>query len=224
MVKIAMCDDDLKSIKFVQKLLESELISLNINAEISIVTDDQKEIEKLIKNNQIDFLILDVEFNNSKTNGIEFAKKLRKYNKNFYLIFLSGHQRFLYPSLVTKIFDYIVKPANRDTIHELAVRIKEEIEHNDSLFISVNKWQTIKASEIIYMEKDVNKTVIITDCGNISCTKTLDKMQNSLPSNFVRCHRSFIINKDKILLLDKKAKEVHLENNIICPINSKFII
>ncbi len=74
------------------------------------------------------------------------------------------------------------------------------------------------------MEKSINRTILTTTRGKISCTKTLDKINEALPNCFARCHRSFIINKDKIVLLDRKAKEVKLENNIVCPINDKFYI
>ena len=94
MIKIALCDDNLESIVTLQKMLESEIIEQKLDAEICLVTNKQEEIEKNIINNSIDILILDVEFNNGDLNGIEFAKKLRKYNKEFYLIFLSAHQRF----------------------------------------------------------------------------------------------------------------------------------
>lgn len=224
MLKIALCDDNLDSIKLVKKLMESQLIEQNVNAEISITTDNQEEIEELIKNREIDILILDVEFKNDGIDGIEFAKKLRKLNKDFYLIFLSAHQRFLYPALVTKIFDYLIKPVNIDTISELVSRIKEEFSGNNSMFVKINKWYSIKSDEIIYMEKSINRTNITTTKGVISCTKTLDKMQECLPKNFVRCHRSFIVNKDKILSIDKKNKQVYLENNFSCPINDKFEI
>ena len=36
---------------------------------------------------------LDIDFKNNGKNGIEFAKDLRKINKNFFLVFLSAHQR-----------------------------------------------------------------------------------------------------------------------------------
>ncbi len=224
MLKIALCDDNLDSIKSVKKLIESQLIEQNVNAEISITTDNQEEIEKLIKNKEIDILILDVEFKNSNVDGIEFAKKLRKLNKDFYLIFLSAHQRFLYPALVTKIFDYLIKPVNIDTVTELVSRIKEEFSGNSSMFVKINKWYSIKSDEIIYMEKSINRTNITTTKGVISCTKTLDKMQECLPRNFVRCHRSFIVNKDKIVSIDRRNKQVYLENGVSCPINDKFEI
>lgn len=224
MLSIALCDDNLESTLSMQKMLEREILKQDVDAKISIVTSDQEKIEKLIKNKEIDFLILDVEFKDGNLNGIEFAKKLRKFNKEFYLVFLSAHNRFLYPALVTKIFDYLVKPVNSVIVHDLVMRIKDEFSQNNNMFININKWQSIKASEIIYMEKSINRTVITTTKGNISCTKTLDKMEDALPSNFARCHRSFIINKDKIISLDRKSKEVYLDKNIICPINDKFYI
>lgn len=223
MLKIALCDDNLDSTEIVKQLLESEIIEQQLDAEIVKITDKQEEIEKLIINKEIDLLILDIEFKNSSLDGIEFAKKLRKYNKDFYLVFLSAHQRFLYPALVAKIFDYLIKPVNKDMIRDLVSRIKEEFNNNSS-FIKINKWQMVKSSEIIYMEKSINRTIITTTTGKLSCTKTLDKMQDSLPNNFIRCHRSFIINKDKIISLDKKERQVLLENNITCPINDKFNI
>ena len=224
MLKIALCDDNLDSIQLVKKILESQIIEQNVNAEISTITDNQEKIEELIKKKKIDILILDVEFKNNSLDGIEFAKKLRKFNKEFYLIFLSAHQRFLYPALVTKIFDYLIKPVNIDMISELVSRIKEEFSNDNNMFIKINKWYSIKSDEIIYMEKSINRTNITTTKGVISCTKTLEKMQESLPKNFIRCHRSFIVNKDKIISIDKKKKQIYLENNMFCPINDKFDI
>ncbi len=223
MLKIGICDDNIESTAIVKKMIESELIRQKVDAEITIVTDNQEKIYTMIKNKELDFLFLDIEFKNNQMNGIDFGKILRKVNKSFYLVYLSAHQRFLHLALVNKIFDYLVKPLNKDTVHDLVERIKDEFTDSD-LFINISKWQSVKASEIIYMEKSINRTILTTTRGKISCTKTLDKINEALPNCFARCHRSFIINKDKIVLLDRKAKEVKLENNIVCPINDKFYI
>lgn len=224
MINIAICDDNLDSTLTMQKILEKELIKQDVDANIIIATDSQEEIINLIKEDKIDLLFLDVEFKNSTINGIDFAKILRKYNKNFYLVFLSAYQRFLYPSLVTKVFDYLVKPTNADNIKELVSRIKDEFESNMNHFLQINKWQQIRTSDILYLEKIVNKTIIHTEHLDYKCTKTLDKLQEQLPNCFVRCYRSFIVNTNKIISINKKDKVLTLQNNIVCPINSKFNI
>ena len=91
MIKIGMCDDNLNSIKIASKLLEAEIIEQDLDAEISIISSDQKKIFDAIYNKEIDVLFLDIDFKNNGKNGIDFAKDLRKINKNFYLVFLSAH-------------------------------------------------------------------------------------------------------------------------------------
>ena len=44
MIKIGMCDDDLNSIKMAAKLLEAEIIEQELDAEITIVSDNQKDV------------------------------------------------------------------------------------------------------------------------------------------------------------------------------------
>lgn len=139
MIKIAMCDDNLNSIKIASKLLESEIIEQDLDAEISIVSSNQKEVYDAIYEEKIDILFLDIDFKNNGKNGIEFARDLRKINKNFFLVFLSAHQRYLHVSLTTKVFDYLVKPINRDTISELVIRLKDEFKTNKKLFLHLNK-------------------------------------------------------------------------------------
>lgn len=218
MLSIALYSDNIESISLFQKKFECELLKQRVDAKINTITNDKEQIEKLIKIKEIDFLILD-----TNSHSIEYAKKLRKYNKDFYLMFLSNDYSYLKAALTTKIFDYLIKPISPVIIHDLVSRIKDEI-NESGMFININKWQSIKASEIIYMEKSINRTIITTTSGNLSCTKTLDKMEDSLPKNFARCHRSFIINKDKIISLDRKNKEVYLDKNIVCPVNDKFYI
>lgn len=218
MLSIALYSDNIESISLFQKKFECELLKQRVDAKINTITNDKEQIEKLIKIKEIDFLILD-----TNSHSIEYAKKLRKYNKDFYLMFLSNDYSYLKAALTTKIFDYLIKPISPVIIHDLVSRIKDEI-NESGMFININKWQSIKASEIIYMEKSINRTIITTTSGNLSCTKTLDKMEDSLPKNFARCHRSFIINKDKIVSLDRKNKEVYLDKNIVCPVNDKFYI
>ena len=70
-LKIALCDDELESIRIVAKLLEDEFIRQDFNAEITLITDNQDEILKAITNKEIDILFLDVDFKNGGKNGIE---------------------------------------------------------------------------------------------------------------------------------------------------------
>lgn len=222
MIKIGMCDDNLNSIKVASKLLESEIIEQGLDAEISIISTEQKKIFDAIYTKSIDILFLDIDFKNNGKNGIEFAKDLRKINKDFFLVFLSAHQRYLHVSLTTKVFDYLVKPINRDTISELVTRLKEEFSSNKTLFLHLNKWEFVRTDDILYIEKNGKKSMIITDKLVYSTNKNLNTLLTELPKNFIRCHKSYILNSAKLLSIDKKSGQALLGKNFSCPIGSQF--
>ncbi len=221
-VKIGMCDDDINSIKLVAKQLESEIINQNFEAEISIITDNQEKILEAVRNNEIDILFLDIDFKGKGKNGIEFASDLRAINREFSLVFLSGHQRYMHVSFCVKVFDYVVKPINRTIIEQLVCRFKQEYANNGAKFLNLNKWLTVRVEDILYIEKQGNKSTIITPYTTYSTTVNLNLLLDRLPAYFVKCHRSYIANTRKITAIDRKQQYIFFERGFKCPINSYF--
>ena len=222
MIRIGMCDDDIGTIKVTAKFLESEIIEQNLDAEITFVTSNQKEIFNAIYNNELDVLFLDIDFKGKGKNGLEFAKDLRNINKNFYLVFLSAHFKYIHVSLVNKVFDFLVKPINRDTVESLVKRLKDEFEKNNVIFLHLNKWTSVRTDTILYIEKIENKCKVIAAGKALFTSKTLNTLLDELPECFCKCHRSYIANKDKILGIDKKKNLIYFSSDITCPISSSF--
>ncbi len=222
MLRIAMCDDDLESLKITKKYLEAEIINQGFDADIIIVTDNQKEIFDAIYRKEIDILFLDVDFKSSGKNGIDFANDLREVNHDFYLIFLTAFQRFMHISFTVKVFDYIIKPVNQNILEDLVTRLKKEFTYDKHIFLHLNKWETVRTNDILYIEKIGNKSIIVTKNKKYSTCKNLGTLIDELPSCFKRCHRSYIVNDKKILSLDKKNGYVYFSKDIFCPVNSQF--
>ena len=217
-----MCDDNLESIKLASKYLESEFMQQDVDAEVTITTTNQKDIFDAIYRKELDVLILDIDFKNNGKNGLEFAKDLRNINKDFYLIFLSAHQRYMHVSFFVKVFDYLVKPINRETIITLVERLKDEFACDKNIFLHLNKWCAVRTDRILYIEKDGNKCMVVTKDKVYSSTKTLDSLLHELPNNFRKCHRSYIVNENKIISINKKDNFVYFTRDVSCPINSHF--
>ena len=68
------------------------------------------------------------------------------------------------------------------------------------------------------------KSIIITRNGRHATTKTLDALLSELPISFRKSHRSYIVNENKILKLDKKSGYVYFSKDIFCPVNSQFTV
>lgn len=223
-VKIGMCDDNLNILNLTSKMLESSIIENDFNAEIVEVTDDQNKIFELVKNKKIDILFLDVDFKNHGQNGIEFAKKLREYNKDFFIIYLTAHQRYMHISFYVKVFDYLIKPISREVLDDIVLRLKNEFEFNDCVFLHLNKWLALRTEDIVYIERIQNKSLIYTNDVSYETYLNLENLLDKLPRNFVKSHRSYIVNTNKIKSIDKKDKMILFENKLTCPMNSHFNI
>lgn len=224
MIKIGMCDDEVNSIQSIAKIIESEIVKCDFDAEIAIITDNQDKIYDLIKVKKLDVLILDVDFKNSGKNGIDFAHELRKINKDFYLVFLSAFQKYMHISFVNKTFDFLVKPIHPSVISDFVSRLKEEFDQDKKIFMHINKSLSIRADDILYIEKQGNKANIYTSNKTYEMIGSLNYILDLLPRSFKKCHRSYVVNENKIISVDKKNNCLNLENNKICPMNNQFIL
>ena len=222
MYQIAICDDEVDCANGIAKILETQFNKKSFKASIKIITDRQEIIYNAIKNNEIDILFLDIDFKDTGKNGIDFASDLRKINKNFYLIFLTAHLRYLHISLVCKTYDFLVKPISKNVIDSFIDRLIDEFSINNKKFVHLNKSLVIKIQSIIYIEKIGSKSYIYTLSDTYSCTITLDSLLDELPNHFIKCHRSYIVNKEFISTVDHKKKSIIFENGLKCPINSHF--
>ena len=51
----------------------------------------------------------------------------------------------------------------------------------------------------------------------------MKEVENSLDERFIRCHNSFIVNKDKIKEIDKKNRIAYMINGEECLISTRGI-
>lgn len=222
MIKIALCDDNLKSIENIAKLMESIIIELDIDAEITTVTDNQKIISDEIKNNNIDILFLDVDFQNGGKNGVEFATDLRKINKNFYLVFLTAHYEYSLLSFKCKTFDYLLKPISTSALTAIFNRFKEEFTSSENkIFINIKRGLSIRANDIFFIERKFNKTYIHAKNCVYESSMSLNNIYKTLPNDvFIRNHRSYIINTQAITEVNKQDSKVFFTESLSCPIGN----
>lgn len=222
MIKIALCDDNLKSIENISKLMEAAIIELDFDAGITLVTDNQTSVYEEIKNGNIDILFLDVDFQNGGKNGVEFANELRKFNKNFYLVFLTAHFEYSLLSFKCKTFDYILKPITNSAITSLFKRFKDEFTATENkIFINIKKGLSIRAKDILFIERKQNRTYIHTKSCTYDSSISLNNIYKSLPQDiFLRNHRSYIVNTQAITRVNKSSSKVFFDKTLSCPMGN----
>lgn len=222
MLNFVICEDNLNILRKLKEMFEILFVKLDINAKIAFTSDNAHDTLKFVTNNHVDVLVLDINLNN-KISGIDLAKEIRKNNKDIYIIFSTGHLEYSLVAYSVKTFDYLPKPITLERLEVTLVRLLEDINANASnsnKFIKINNGTIIKEDEINYVKKDGMRLVFCTNTRNYETYSSFNKIKSTLPDNFVRCHKSYIVNTNNISNIDSNT--IILKNNLTCNIGPKY--
>lgn len=169
-----------------------------------------------------DVLILDINLKADKS-GLEVASKVRESNKDTYFIFTTAHLEYAMMAYKFKTFDYLAKPVTADRLEETIVRLFDDINGLPKRYLKLdNKKTIIDQGEILYIKRDGMKLIFHTKSRDYETYSSFNKIMTLLPSNFVRAHKSFIVNIDNIANLDSIGNIVYFDNGSTCEIGPKF--
>lgn len=223
MLNFVICDDNINILTKLSKMLENIFMKNNYEAEVSFASDNADKLLEYVCLNKTDVIILDINLKSSK-NGIDLAEEIRKRNNNAYIIFTTGHLEFAMVAYKVKTFDYIAKPITMERLEETITRLYNDIYSQPKKFLKIdNKNTIIDESEINYIKRDGMKIVFCTDSRDYEIYSSFNKLKDSLPENFVRCHKSYIANVNKISNLEPVENRIIFNNsNFSCDIGPKY--
>ncbi len=222
MLNFVICDDNLNILEKLSKMLENIFIKYNYEGEVTLASANVDEVLEHIYLNKTDVVILDINLKSNKT-GLELAEAIREKNKDAYIIFTTAHLEFAMVAYKFKTFDYIAKPITQERLEETVKRLYNDIYSKPKKFLKIdNKNTIIDESEINFIKRDGMKLVFCTDNRNYEIYSSFNKVQDTLPSNFVRCHKSYIANINKVSNLEPVENKLIFSNNLSCDIGPKF--
>ena len=126
--------------------------------------------------------------------------------------------------MITKPLHIFSKGAlSVETLSKTLARLSEDISGNTRKFIKIdNKGTFVDLNEIQFIEKNGMKLIYHTDNELLEVYNSFSKIENSLPSNFVRCHKSFIANINNISSISLTDSTILFKNNETCYIGPKY--
>lgn len=208
-MKIAICDDEeIFSLKL-QEYLE------NYYKSIDLIIDKFKSGEDFIKkctnmDYGYDLVFLDIEM--GQLDGIETAKKLREYNKDIIIIFLTSHIEFATYGYEVNAFRFLIKPIQETKLKNALLDVQSEIDANKKIIIKDKDREILlRYTDIVYVEAQNVNINICTMNEKFLIRKTLRKIEEELKGpTFFKCHRSYIVNLAFIADYDNKI--ITMEN------------
>ncbi len=222
MLNFAVCDDNLNILNRMCTILDNIFIKYNYDASIVLKTTSADNLLSYIDTNKIDVLILDINLKSTKT-GLEIAEIIRKKHKDFYLIFTTAHLEYLMLAFKFKTFDYIAKPFTYERLEETINRLFDDIKGLPSKYLKIdNKNTIIDENEIEFIKRDGMKVVFHTSFNDYDTYSSFNKLQDSLPNNFIRCHKSYVVNINNIKNIDFVENRIYFKKGDFCEIGPKY--
>ena len=194
--------------KLALDLIENYLSKIS---DIDLLKTFQSSINALdfIKTNDVDLIITDIQMPDLL--GTELVKSLRSKPK---VIFTTAYRDYAIEGFELQAIDYLVKPFSFIRFSEAIDKARTQFKlmqkeltpdfKQDYLTIKADhKLYKVKYSEIKYVEGMREYVSFYIPGKRITALMSLKSLEDRLPkSQFIRCHRSFIVNKDEVTALD----------------------
>lgn len=198
MLNFVLCDDNQGILDKLEKMIESILIQNNLSGEIVFTATKPNDIITYIENNQFDVLILDIDLK-SDISGLTLANNIRKTNKKAYIIFTTAHLEYTMVAYKYKTFDFLAKPVTAERLEETILRLYDDVYSDSFNFIKIDKKNGfIKSQDVFFIQKEGKKAIFKTKERDYETYCSFSNILNQLPENFVRCHKSYIVNLDNV--------------------------
>jgi DNA-binding LytR/AlgR family response regulator len=187
------------------------------------------EARNFLENDTVDAIFCDI--NMPDLNGMDFVKSLAVPPL---IVFTTAYSEYAVEGFKINAVDYLLKPFGLQDLQRAANRIKDRLtesvaaakpatDSTDSLFLKTD-YRIVKVNipDIRYVEamSEYMKVWIEGEAKPIITLLSMKKMEEHLPNNFMRIHRSYIINLDKIQEVNKNR--VIMDSDTYLPIGDLY--
>ncbi len=221
MIKAILIDDEPLACEVIKTYLK-----YFDDLEVVQVCHDGFEGVKAIQQHQPDLIFLDIQM--PKINGFEMLELLD--NKPS-VIFITAYDSYAIKAFEANAVDYLLKPVPEERFREAVLKWKSKVTPSapkqiDSVLNTMSatsaqqsrivvktgsKVKIISVHDIHFIEADDDFVKVTTTDGAFLKNKTMSFYEQTLdPQQFVRVHRSYIVQINQITKIEPYQKESHL--------------
>jgi two-component system LytT family response regulator len=220
MMKIIIVDDEPLARSMVKEYLQT-----HPELEITAECNDGFEGLKAIQQHQPDLIFLDIQM--PKINGFEMLELIDQPPA---VIFTTAFDEYAIKAFEAHAIDYLLKPFSQERFDKAIQKWKDQTssskKNTEELLETASqspaqsqrivvkngsKIKIIPIQDVFYLEAADDYVKVHTQEGSFLKNKTMNHFEKTLdPGQFVRSHRSFIVNIQQITRIDPYEKENHI--------------
>lgn len=207
-LKCAIVDDEPLALELLKSYVKKTPV-LELNGAYSSAI----EAMKILPDNPVDLLFLDIQM--PELNGLEFSHMVPEDTR---IVFTTAFGQYALDGYKVNALDYLLKPISyTDFLQSVNKAVQwfnrkrgtdnEPTDKPDFIYVKSDyKLIQISLKDILYIEglKDYVKIHLEGESRPILSLTSLKALEEKLPTDrFIRVHRSYIVQKQKIKVIDK---------------------
>lgn len=230
MLPVYICDDEQNIRTAIRCALEKRILMEDYDMTIAACTHDPEEVlAQVRKNNCQGIYFLDVDLKGASMDGFELGQAIRRLDPRGFLIYVTafGDLAFMTFQYHLEALDYIVKDVPEKMYEsigqclEIVTRRMGEhmLDGQDYFTLKVmDRVKHIPLKDILFFETSgrTHRLIVHSLREQTDFIGSLGELEATLPDNFYRTHRAYVVNMDHIAELDLKHHQIFMDNGEIC--------
>lgn len=226
-VHFVLIDDIAGHNDLLAEQLRKACASIHIPCDIALITNDPAQVESYAKTcTQPTVYFMDIQLEEN-TLTLPLAQTIIKNNCESYIIYVSAHAHYALECLHTHAFDFLLKPwTKKQLIACLEAVWQSHARHQLTLPLQVHLGtHTVMTSlnDILYFSRDkMNLCMYLENGSTLTWRESFDHLLARLQGGFFcLCHRSYLINLQKVRKIDWEERTITLSNGLVLPFSRR---
>lgn len=169
-----------------------------------------------------DVLLTDIRLDDHGPTGIDIVQRLFPEGCATQVIYVTGYVEYCTDVYETAHMYFLTKPVKQKEIDRALARAVRNLEARslETLMVKFGRESAaLPTQDIVFIESRRRKLEIHALCGVYETYGTVAAMLDRLPGEFVRCHKSFIVNLNQVARLN--GSEFVLKTGEVVPISQR---
>jgi DNA-binding LytR/AlgR family response regulator len=205
-MRVAICDDDSAVLAHAKKYIENYAESGNVSMNTDVFDSPGELIAVLSDNGYRFYDIVFLDISMPPASGLDIAAQIRQYNLNLPIVFMTGYSDHMPEAFHVHAFEYILKPVSQNKITKV---LDDYYRRNTLLTVVSDRYEVcVPTNDILYIESLSKRALIKTFGKDYYAYESQESLLTQLPNCFVQCHKSYIVNLDKIIKRNPSSCEL----------------
>lgn len=219
-MRIAVCDDEALFREALHAKILQDGFAHDYETDVEEYGSGRALLDAQEKGYSADVYFLDVQMDQGTDDGIRTARELRRRGERGLIIYVTAYLDYAQMGYEVRAFRYLLKNQIHDKLFEVLRDVRQELSGQDFFFKAGGENIRIDRRGILYLESRLRMLRLVTKTEEYVFYAGLEDVQRQLGEEFLRCHKSFLVNLEKVVRFSKE--QIVLEDGTNIPISRSY--